>query len=304
MKSIAGKPRQPLADKILKRMQKEINRDIIDLSAVRAGRKHASDLQQTIATEGDLAILPAAHAAYTWVQNQLSIMAGQLLAFDMLHRHRDIMERSEELYVPEGPPVSPLTRSYHSCWAVHDVGVGLNRETLGTIAIAINRKFGAHSTFIELAGKITESRYSVYQIIGSADALITMKDLFSGREFSARNASGYDGKAGEVWYTRVLAPNLLEPDVHVVFNTPYIMYQTSAEGWQRYFERVTAGASTNKRENHFHQHMKYGPEPYYWPEYIFQSYVNHTEGCIRAKGLPDIPESLPHHEKYQRSRDW
>lgn len=304
MKKPVKRLRQPLADKILKQMQKEINKDIIDLSAVRSGRRQASDLQQTIASTEDLAALPPSHAAYAWVQNQLSVMAEQLLHFSTLHRFHTILEQSMELYTPEGPPMSPLTRSYYSCWSLFDVGIGIGRETLGSIAIAVNQRFGAHPSFIELAENMADSRCSIYQVLSTTGELITLKDLFSNEQFSARNASGYGGKPGEVWYTRILLPNDMEPGVHVVFNTPYIMYQTSAEGWQHYFERVIAKSKPDKQSVDYHRHMKYGPEPFYWPEYIFLSYINHTENHIFSKGLPDIPESLPHNDNYQHSRKW
>ncbi len=304
MKNKAKRPRQPLADKILKQMQKEINKEIVDLTSVRAGRKHASDLQSTIANTKDLAALPPAHAAYAWVQNQLSIMAEQLLNFSALHRFQAILEKSDDLYQPLGPPMSPLTPSYHACWSLFDISVGMGRETLGSIAVAVNQKFGAHASFLDLARKMIDSRCSVYQVVSSTGNLITLKDLFSGKSVKARYASGYGGVPGELWYTRVLPPNDLEPDVHVVFNTPYNMYQTSAQGWQHYFERVVAKSKPDKRDIDFHLHMKYGPEPFYWPEYIFYSYYNHTENYILSKGLPDIPESLPHNDKYQSSRNW
>jgi len=285
-------------------MQKEINKDVVDLGAVREGRKQASDLQDTLKATDDLAALPPAYAAYIWVQNQLSIMVEQLLHFSSLHRFHNTLEKSADLYTPEGPPMSPLTKSYHTSWSMFDVGVGMGRETLGTIALAINRKFGAHPSFLELANQLIESRLGVYQIIDTTDDHIIFKDLYSNREFNACNASGYQGKSGEIWYTRMLPPNELDPGVYVVFNTPYIMHQTSAQSWLDYFDRVLAKSTMDKKDIDFNLHMKYGPEPFYWPEYIFHSYFNHTEGFILSKGLPDIPESLPHHEKYQSSRHW
>jgi len=40
--------------------------------------------------------------------------------------------------------------------------------------------------------------------------------------------------------------------------------------------------------------MKYGPERSYWPEDVFEAYVNHTPEVIYLTGLPDVEESRPH----------
>ena len=61
------KKKQPIADKVLQRIEKEIKRDVIDLSSVRAGKKEAADLHATIKAD-EFAELPPAYAVYMWVQ--------------------------------------------------------------------------------------------------------------------------------------------------------------------------------------------------------------------------------------------
>ncbi len=304
MKPHTKKPRQPIADKILGRIQKELKKNTVDLAAVRIGRKQAANLQETVVTQEDLVALPKSLAAYMWVQNQLSVMVEQLLAFNALHRHHEILLYSQELYTPEGPPESPLTATYYSGWSMFDIGIGIGRESLGSIAIAVNKKLGAHDVFVKLAQNMVDSRCGIYRILYTDGDLIYLKEVWTETELTARNASGYNGKKGELWYARILPPNDMEPGVHVVFNTPYIMHQTSINAWLQYFERTLSSTSDSQRADEFQQHMKYGPEPYYWPEYVFYSYFNHTPSFIWAKGLPDIAESLPHKDQYQRTRTW
>lgn len=297
--------RQPIAIKVLKQLQKELKKNVIDLSAVRAGRKQAAELQNTIATAEDLTKLPPSYAAYVWVQNQITVMAEQLLALNALHRFADILEESSDLYEPLGPPISPLTPSYFSCWSQFDVGIGLGRESLGSIAIAVNRKFGAHQSFIELARNLVDSRCGIYQVLStSGDGLVELRELWTNVVVNARNASGYGGSCGELWFVRTLPPSEVEPKVHVIFNTPYVLYQTSIDAWMQYFERVLSGVEDSKRAAKFELHMKYGSEPFYWTEYVFYSYFNHTSGSIIIKGIPDIPESLPHKDEYEQTRIW
>jgi hypothetical protein len=304
MKTNYRRGRQPIADKVLKRIEKEVKRDVVDISAARAGRRQAREMQQTLESSFDLSELPLSFAAYAWTQQQLSLMCEQLLALQSLHRFHEILARAEELYEPEGPPISPLTRSFYSCWMMFDLGLGIGKETLGSIAFTVMQKYGAHEKFLELARHLLNSRNGVYQVLAVTDGLTTMKDLWSGDEFVARSSSGYHGEVREIWFTRALPPNDMEPDVHVIINTPYVMHQTSKQGWMEYFKRALVDSDKQHQARDLHLHMKYGDEPFYWPEYIFYSYVNHTDSFIWSKGLPDIAESLPHRDEYQKDRIW
>ena len=71
--------RQPIADKVLQRIQREMKRDVIDLSSVRAGKKQTADLQATIKAD-EFAELPPAYAVYVWVQNQITVSYTHLRA--------------------------------------------------------------------------------------------------------------------------------------------------------------------------------------------------------------------------------
>jgi len=297
------KKRQPIADKVLQRIEKEMKRDVIDLSSVRAGKKQAADLQATIKAD-DFAELPPAYAVYMWVQNQITITAEQLLGLKAMYKFADVIEESQELYTPMGPPISPITASYYSFWSLFDVAFGLGKETLGSVAIAVSRRLGAHNVFIELATKMAESRCGVYQIVSSEQGLITVKELWTQEEIIARNASGYNGEVGEIWYTRIFPPNELEQGVSVVANTPYVMYQTSVAGWMKYFDDILDKGGNKQSNDGYHDHMKYGDGHFYWPEYIFEAYVNHTSSHIFSKGLPNIPESRPHSELYEEYKTW
>ena len=79
---------------------------MIDLSSVRAGKKEAADLQATIKAD-EFAELPPAYAVYVWVQNQITITAEQLLGLKAMYKFADVIEESQELYTPMGPPMSP-----------------------------------------------------------------------------------------------------------------------------------------------------------------------------------------------------
>ena len=47
--------------------------------------------------------------------------------------------------------------------------------------------------------------------------------------------------------------------------------------------------------------MKYGLTKFYWLEYIFEAYVNHTPDLVLLTGFPDVKASLPHADsRYER----
>lgn len=295
--------RQPIADKVLKRLQKELKSKVIDLSIVRQGKAQAADLQKTVATD-ELAKLPPSYAAYAWTQNQISITAEQLLLLKPLRRFEEIIKESDEMYTALGPPMSPLTPSFHSGWSQFDLSIGLGKESLATIVNAVNRRLGAHESFIDLTNKLGDSYCSIHQVIDSDDQYVRLRELWTNAEVVARNVSGYLGKKGELWYARVLPPNDLEPGIHIVFNTPYVMYETTVKGWSDYFDRALDSSTQDSRKKDFQSHMKYGNNPFYWTEYVFESYVNHTDSFILSKGLPDLPQSLPHSGHYQQQLTW
>jgi hypothetical protein len=71
---------------------------------------------------------------------------------------------------------------------------------------------------------------------------------------------------------------------------------TTETKWQSYFDRNLGYIKASSEIEAYEQLMKYGPNPYYWSEYIFLAYCNSTPEMICLTGIPDIIESLPHGE--------
>lgn len=300
MANATKKTRQPIADKILKRLDRDVKAKVIDLSVVRASRELVADLDATRASDETLAQLPPCYALYTLVQNHLSVMNEMLIMLPALHRFYDQLEEAEDLYTPQGPPTSPLTGSFFTNWAQNDMAFGLGRETLTTISIAVARKLGMHASFIELANNMAESRCGIYEHLGTNGDTIEFRELWTNKEVMAVNATGYNGHAGEIWYTRLLPPNHMRDGVHVNFNTPYVMHaNTHKADWLASIERALTNAKGHNPEKDFYNYMKFGPEPFYWTEFVFEAYSNHTSDMIWLHGLPDQPETRPHSNVFE-----
>jgi hypothetical protein len=68
----------------------------------------------------------------------------------------------------------------------------------------------------------------------------------------------------------------------------------SEKEWVEFVERNLSRLKYNDVQQAYFHFIKYGLNKFYWPEYIFQAYVNHKSNVIWLTGFPDKPESLPH----------
>src|ERR1035441_9033085 len=99
----------PIAAQVMGKMRKEVRGKLVNLRSVVAGRAAAEAMQKRMVTEGELAGFHPAHAAYVYAQNQVSVMSEQLTALREMAPFVDIVSKAEDLYLPSGPPMSPLT---------------------------------------------------------------------------------------------------------------------------------------------------------------------------------------------------
>ena len=275
-------------------MNRYVRGKVVDLRAVMTGRKNAEELRKTVATREDLADLHPAHAIYVYAQNQVSVMSEQLTALKEMDRFVKLLSKAEEEYMPSGPPMSPLTTSFFTCWAFFDACVGLAEETIGTTMMAVGPDFGMHSELVRVIGLMQDSRMAVYAHEGFDGDRILLRELVINRVCKAICPSGYRGRRGELWYARVLPPPAPGLEEHVVFTTPYLLIDPGEREWLAYFRRTLPDAPADDRIAAYEHHMKFGPGRDYWTEFVFEAYVSHRSDVIFLKGLPDVPESRPH----------
>src|SRR3954447_11920717 len=67
------------------------------------------------------------HAAYVAAQNFTSFFAEAVTQFPEFDPYCQVVSPAEDEYLPDGPPVSPLTRCYFTTWAFFDVRFGPDR---------------------------------------------------------------------------------------------------------------------------------------------------------------------------------
>jgi hypothetical protein len=289
----------PIARRVLERLRRQARSKVANLAAFRAGNAYAEALQKSVLTPETLPDTHPAHAIYAYVQNQMSVMAEQLVALAEMKAFVKLIGSAEDEYMPSWPPMSPVTTSLFWCWANFDAAVGAMRETLGSVTLAVAAEFGTHPAMLTLMRTLNDSRMGVYRIEGHSGSYVELRDLVSDQRFPAVCESGYTGSAGELWFARVL-PSLLGQSDHVVFTSPYVLIAPDEGSWIEYFNRIAAQDPDRPRIEALEQHLKWGPTRRYWTEFVFEGYVNHEPGAIFLKGLPDVPESRPHSREYRR----
>ena len=206
----------------------------------------------------------------------------------------EIVSSAEEEYMPDAPPLSPLTRSYFTTWAFFDVRFGRDEETIGTCLLDLADLLGMDPFMAETIRQFQNSRMGVYEHCGTEEGRCRLRELVTDEEFRCHVASGYRGKAGELWYVRLCPPLLDLADYHVAVTTPYIFVGTTKTDWTAYLKKNLLGSADTRKA--LHDFMKFGKEPNAWSEFIFQAYHHHQHDAIFLAGLPDVKGSRPHAE--------
>ncbi len=130
----------PIARRVLERLRRQVRSKVANLAAFREGNKFAEGLQNSVVTPETLKAMHPAHAIYVHVQNQMSVMAEQLLELPEMRAFAKIIGEAHDEYMPSWPPMSPISTSYFWCWLTFDAIA--HRETVGSVTLRIAAEFG------------------------------------------------------------------------------------------------------------------------------------------------------------------
>jgi hypothetical protein len=288
----------PITRRVIEALRRQMRMKVVDLAAFRAGREYAEVLQNSVTPKEQPAETQPAHAAYVYAQNQMAIMGEQLLHLPEMKSFVKQIDPAEEDYAPSWPPMSPISTSFFVCWSTYDLGIGARRETLGHVIIAVAAECGTHPGILTLMQALQDSRMGIYRVQERDGARVRLQDLATDHTCTAVCVSSYSGRVGELWFTRVLPPPLTGAD-HVVFTSPYVLTAPEVAAWTSYLDRVASKKPAGARAETLEQHFKWGPNPRYWLEFVFEAYSRHESGAIFLHGLPDVAESRPHSPSYR-----
>jgi hypothetical protein len=294
----------PISRKVLSGLRKPVNRKVIDISELRNAKIHAENLEKSVITENELSKLDPLHGIYAYAQNKISVFIEEISALPALSKLTNAHTDAEDVYMPSGPPMSPLTTSYFSCWGFFDLCVGIKKESFGTVIIDICRSLGVDKGLITVFECMQNSRMGFYIHEGVSQGFVHLRELITKKQMKVIVPSGYTGGQGELWFARVMPEPFAELNYgySIVFTTPYIILEmqnrgfvtTSEMSWDRFFARNLGKTKIEDTNRAYESLMKFGLNRHYWNEYIFEGYVSHQDDMILLAGFPDIPLSRPH----------
>jgi len=235
------------------------------------------------------------HAAYIFVHHITSVFSENVSRLPEMRTYAQEVGSAEEEYLPSGPPMSPLTTSFFSCWAFFDHRIGKTTDTLAGCLIEANDTICMTPDQLEALRRMSQSRMGIYEHKGMKDNHVRLRELIADREFVCHSGSGYRGKKGELWFVRLLPP--LVPELatyHIVFTTPYVLIDQSKSDWIAYLKRSVVGMKAPPEADRLHQLLKFGPRRNYWNEFVLLAYHHHQADAIFLTGIPDLKATLPH----------
>lgn len=235
------------------------------------------------------------HAAYVFIQNLSSHFAERASGLPELAKYAKVVADAEDRYLPSGPPMSPLTVSYFTCWAFYDLRLNSDGETLGQCQLDLNDILMMQPDQVDVLRKLSDSRMGIYEHLEAADGLVRLRELITGDEFLCLCTAGYQGTVGELWYVRRLPPLIPElASYHILFTTPYILMESTLEDWTQYLRRAIANTDGSDDSQRLHQLLKFGTSTHHWNEFVCDAFHHHQRDAIFLSGIPDLRATLPH----------
>jgi hypothetical protein len=280
--------------KLCERFLAEKERKVIPFSELVQTKKLISTLNKTIKTPQDLKDYDPVHALYIHVQNMMSLFAEQMSMFPEMKEYSRIVGKAEDVYIPDGPPISPLTRSYFTHGAFFDVTFGKDRETIGTCFLESGKMLGVDPYFVSLVSLVQKSRMGVYEYIGDKHGLVELKELLTEKSYFCICPSGYSGKKGELWFVRIHPSPSSLVNYSVIMTTPYILIRHSKLEWVSFFERNSIYMKDSQLEMKLQSFLKHGLSTNYWNEFIVEAYAGYRLEAIFLQGIPDLVNTRPH----------
>ena len=236
------------------------------------------------------------HAVYISTQNLVSLVTEGISMLPELAPYAKIAGKAEDEYMPDGPPFSPLTRSYFTTWAFFDLRFGPDQETIGSCLEELSSILAIPAEMQDVIHKMTTSRMGIYEHCGYQGSMVLLQDIVDQKTYRCFPGSRYREKKGQLWFIRLMPPCQGVGDYHIGFTTPYVLSSQKIE-WENYFSRVIQklpGKGPRSLSQSMELLFKYGLNVNYWNEYIFQAYAGAETTAIYLTGIPDQPDSMPH----------
>ena len=143
------------------------------------------------------------HAAYIFVHHIASVFAEYVSQLLEMWTFTKEVGKTEDDYLPDGPLMSPLTRSYFTSWAFFDHRIGKTTDMLTSCLIDANDIIWMNPDQLHALRRMSQSHMGIYEHKGTEDNHVRLRELITDKEFVCHSGSGYRGKKGELWFVRL-----------------------------------------------------------------------------------------------------
>jgi hypothetical protein len=248
--------------------------------------------------------------------------AWQLLGAPQFAGLAQLYERIEEEFMPGGPPMSPVYDSYASQHILGQVPHGVAGETPYTVLARLTAGHARYERLHGMACALAESHLDLYRVTES-EGLSAQLERLRGSGALAVRLTGPFLRNGD----RMLARVIPFGDGLFIGDSPYLLKATEAE-WLDYLSRskdpephpssahdgararpgpkMTPKQRARLRQQQASARQKApdaavvrlltrGRSERYWLNYITDGYAGERRGIVYLAGVPDRPETLPHH---------
>ena len=167
----------PISKKVIAGLKKAKNKKIVNFQEFKEAKEYSAELDKTIVSEESLSKYDPLHAVYVYAQNKVSVLAEQLSDLKAVAKIANALADADDIYLPQGPPTSPLTKSYFTCWGFFDLCVGLKKESFGTIIIDVLKNTKSDPGLIKIIECMQNSRMGIYQHEGFDERFVNFREL-------------------------------------------------------------------------------------------------------------------------------
>jgi hypothetical protein len=228
-----------IASKLVATMRRSLRPGVVKLRDFVQGRQAA---RKQLAEVKSIKSLVAAghdplHAAYLHGQNYLSVFGELASRLSEFETYRAVVARAEETYVPGWPPMSPVSVSFFTSWALLDLLFGEANDTICSCALEVGRVFGISDDLALTLEVLGESTMGIYEHLGGHDGVVGLRNIVDGQTYPCIVPSNYAGRPGELWYVRLLPPLNASFNCGVAFTSPYVLLDTTKADWLAFLDR-------------------------------------------------------------------
>lgn len=250
----------------------------------------------------------------------------QLLGAPQFERLSRMHEALEEELMPGGPPMSPVYDSYMAQHVLGQVAHGVAGETPLSVMARLTKGDPSRAALHEMAQCLATAHCDLYRVTHAEGLSATLEPLRGGAALAVR-LTGPFLRTGD----RALARVLHFRGSSFIADSPYLL-RASDEDWLAYLARAAskpAHASAPARggnavakqklspkrlarqrqeqkraaasvapDHEVVRLLKHGRSERYWLDFIMDAYAGERNGIVFLDGVPDQPETLPHHPDY------